>query len=637
MKILLISSALLLSVLLFSTNINAQERAYDFNNDPTKTNIYKDSIDFINALPPSKDKAYLMYKLTAHYFFKNSDSSIYYAKKVEDYTSKNDFKILQAANHFGLAQLYFMMKSNYALSLYYINLSKHEAEGNNFFDDQFKEDVESVTLACYAGLGNYSKVKPILKERATTAYFKTMHSKVVYNALGMLGESYNLIKDYDSAIKYSLEAIKFNRTAPKEMKWGYPYYIIADSYINKGAFSDALSYLYEGLVYIKQNNIEKDIAQTYTTFAKAHLGLHNTDSAVYYANLAYSLSTKITFTNGILNASELLYKIFDDSKNVDSSFKYLKITNKIKDELSDKSRVNEIENITLNEELREKQIQESAANRKKLIVGFSLFFIIAFTSLTIYNKQKQKSRLRKLEDNRKNNELKAARDLQESMLPKSLPVRSDLDIATFIRSSSEVGGDYYDFFTQDNGTIYSVCGDATGHGVTSGMMVSITKAGLNGIDAQSPAMTLTKLNNVVKKVDLGTLRMSLNIVEIAQDEVKLSSAAMPPIYLFKAKSSIVEEIMNSGLPLGGLRNEGFEQVSRSFQSGDVLIQLSDGLPEAPNAKGEMYDYDKLKGLIQATCHLSAQEIIDTLITSVDEWMEGQHNPDDITLIVTKKR
>jgi Serine phosphatase RsbU, regulator of sigma subunit len=118
----------------------------------------------------------------------------------------------------------------------------------------------------------------------------------------------------------------------------------------------------------------------------------------------------------------------------------------------------------------------------------------------LYAKRQQKERLRKIEDERKNKELQAARELQQSMLPKENPKRSDLDIATFIRSSTEVGGDYYDFFPQENGTLVSVCGDATGHGVTSGMMVSVTKAGLNGIDEVKPNKILKRLNNVVKKL-----------------------------------------------------------------------------------------------------------------------------------------
>jgi sigma-B regulation protein RsbU (phosphoserine phosphatase) len=168
-------------------------------------------------------------------------------------------------------------------------------------------------------------------------------------------------------------------------------------------------------------------------------------------------------------------------------------------------------------------------------------------------------------------------------------------------------------------------------------MVSVTKAGLKGIGGGNPSTILTKLNNVVKDVDLGTLRMSLNIVEIKAHELAISSAAMPPIYLFQAKTNNVVEFNNNGLPLGGLRGETFTEETIVFETGDVLIQLSDGLPEAPNLLGELYDYDRLKLLIQNSGHLSAQDIVNTLIASVDQWMEGKHNPDDITIVVTKKK
>ena len=54
----------------------------------------------------------------------------------------------------------------------------------------------------------------------------------------------------------------------------------------------------------------------------------------------------------------------------------------------------------------------------------------------------------------------------------------DLEIAAGIQTATEVGGDYYDFFPQRDNSIYVVVGDATGHGMTAGMMVSITKAWL---------------------------------------------------------------------------------------------------------------------------------------------------------------
>lgn len=622
---------------LISINGFSQEKFYNFVFDPITIDAFKDSINLVSKNPKNNDEAYLLFKCANYYFFKNADSSIYYDKLVENYAKTHDFKLMQVYNHIHLSQLYAMMKSNYSLSTYFVNLAKKERDEFNIKDPIIEIYIQLLLNLSYTGLGSFSKVKKQLDLQGPTIMKQTYVSNDLWNPVAMLAGSYKGIGEYDSAIKYGLMAVDYNRKAPKNKKYGYTYYIIADAYVYKKEYQKAIDYLIEGIPYLLQNNFPKDISQYYDVYANAHFGLNNYDSAIFYENIAFKMSNQQSYTNGILKTSELLSKIYEKINETDSAYKYLKISSEIKDLLSDKSKVNEIENINLNEELREKQKQEEDSNRKKLIIGFSLFFIIGFTSLTIYNRLKQKARVRQIEEDRKNNELKAARDLQISLLPKSSPNRSDLDIATFIRSSTEVGGDYYDFLPLDNGNVYSICGDATGHGVTSGMMVSITKAGLNGIDALEPNIILQKLNKVVKKVDLGTLRMSLNIVEIASNELKMSSAAMPPIYLYKANTNTVEEIMNSGLPLGGLKNESFEQLTRSFETGDVLIQLSDGLPEAPSKNGEMYDYDRLKALIQTACNQSSQEIINTLIQSVDLWMGGSHNPDDITLVVTKKK
>jgi len=627
---------LILLVFTFLSNQGfSQEKKYNFNfNDLTDS--FKDSIALIDNLPESKDKAYLYLKAASYYFFKNGDSAIYFCKKAEAYTKSNDFKLLQVNTHIYIAQIYVMLKSNYSLALYYSNLAKKE-------QDEFKLDAnigltaEDIELLCNQGLGSYSKVKKVLDKSSATIMETTYASKVLWNPVAMLAGSYNAIKEYDSAIKYGLMAVDYNRKAPQEKKYGFTYYILSDAYVHKKEYQEAINYLREGFPYLVKNNIFKDIAQAYDVYAQAFFGLKQYDSAIYFGNIAFKMANQLTYTTGILKTSELLSNIYEEKKQTDSAFKYLKISNEIKEELSDKSKVNEVENITLNEELRQKQKEEEESRRKKLIIGFTLFFIIGFSSYAIYNKQKQKERARKREEDRKNKELQAARDLQLSMLPKKVPQIANLDIASFIRSSTEVGGDYYDFFEHKGTALYSICGDATGHGVASGMMVSVTKAGLNGIDALPANTILHKLNNVVKNIDLGTLRMSLNIVQIKPTEFELSSAAMPPVYHYVAATNKVEEILIQGLPLGGLREEYFDSITRSFNAGDIIIQLSDGLPEAPNLTGEMYDYERLRLLIEDNGHKTAQGMIDALMASVDEWLQGQHNPDDITLVVIKKK
>ena len=194
------------------------------------------------------------------------------------------------------------------------------------------------------------------------------------------------------------------------------------------------------------------------------------------------------------------------------------------------------------------------------------------------------------------------------MIAKEIPDYSGMDIKAYMRTSTEVGGDYYDFFELEDGSFYVVCGDATGHGAQSGMMVSITKAGLAGIVSNSPDDILNRLNNVVRRVDTGRLRMSLSVCIFKENKLYISAAAMPPAYLYNGKNGTVEEIEIHNLPLGGLDNEKFDLVERDFNKGDVLVLLSDGLPEAPDPDGRLLDYPAVQECVEKHGHLGASPL-----------------------------
>ena len=623
---------ILVLIVLASQNAFSQEKKYNFD-FKFDNDLIKDSTSIILSMGETKDKSYHLYKLGSFYFFSNSDSTIYYLKLAEKIAQSLNFQEILPEIHADLANSYGMMKSNQSIALYYNTLSKQEFE--NLKVKQAYPDFN--IMMNYASMGSVTKTKKLLDKITPTVLAESYKSGDMISYVGMVGQIYNIINEQDSAIKYSLLALEFNQTLPVNKRWGYPYFVLAQIYLQKNEYQKSLNYIYSGTKYIMANGFEKDITQVYICAAKAHYGLKNVDSAIYYSKLSYNLGSKIFFNDGILNSSQLLFTIYNEQNKIDSSFKYLQISSALKDTLASKNKVNDIDNITLNESIREQEKENQEKQKNRLIIGFTLFFIIGFSGYTIYNKQKQKERARKREEDRKNKELQAARDLQLSMLPKKVPQIANLDIASFIRSSTEVGGDYYDFFEHKGSALYSICGDATGHGVASGMMVSVTKAGLNGIDALPANTILHKLNNVVKNIDLGTLRMSLNIVQIKPTEFELSSAAMPPVYHYVAATNKVEEILIKGLPLGGLKEEHFDNITRSFNTGDIIIQLSDGLPEAPNLTGEMYDYERLRLLIEDNGHKTAQGMIDALMASVDEWLQGQHNPDDITLVVIKKK
>ncbi len=264
----------------------------------------------------------------------------------------------------------------------------------------------------------------------------------------------------------------------------------------------------------------------------------------------------------------------------------------------------------------------------------SYVLLLAF-GFRSFGKYQAKKSLEQADNERRAGELEEAKKIQESMLPKVFPSSKQFDVSAGLVTSTEIGGDYYDFFENKN-SLYAVCGDATGHGTASGMMVSIIKSGLNGLPALSTNKVLYELNNIVKKIDLGTLKMSLNICEIKKDSIMLSSAAMPPIYLYNSKSKKTEEILIRGLPLGGLKNETFDIQKRKFNKGDVLVLLSDGLPEAENDAGELYDYERVIDLISKNASKSAEELKSKLIGEVDIWLKGGIPDDDVTIVVIKK-
>ena len=270
----------------------------------------------------------------------------------------------------------------------------------------------------------------------------------------------------------------------------------------------------------------------------------------------------------------------------------------------------------------------------------TIFAYLVYLGLLVYlfilfGKYQAKKSRGKAEDERRMAELEAAKDLQNRMLPKTLPKVEGLEIASYLQTSSEVGGDYYDFHPQPDGSLVAVCGDATGHGTAAGMLVSITKAGLIGLPLDEPNKMLYDLNRLVKKVDLGILRMSLNIVHFKKNKLKLSSAAMPPCYLYVAKTKKIEEIQISGLPLGGLYGATFDMEERSFSKGDIFVIASDGLPEAPNLKGEQLGYQAVEDCILASAEKSASELKDALVVLGSDWLAGQTTPDDITIVVIK--
>ncbi len=257
--------------------------------------------------------------------------------------------------------------------------------------------------------------------------------------------------------------------------------------------------------------------------------------------------------------------------------------------------------------------------------------------------EKEKARLREAEllakaleaeNERKAQELEEARKIQLSMLPKSLPSVTHLDIAVFMQTATEVGGDYYDFHLYEDGTLAAILGDATGHGVKAGVMVTAVKSMFisNSTVDKIPVM-FKHFSDSIKELNLEYMYMCLAVAKIKGYKMRLASAGIPPVIMYDKSADTVEYLTLKGLPLGTGVAYPYEEKEVDLSPGDTIVMMCDGFPELLNPHEEMFGYDDILTVFRRGAGSNSQAIIDEFKRSIDVWREGEAQRDDITFVV----
>ena len=245
-------------------------------------------------------------------------------------------------------------------------------------------------------------------------------------------------------------------------------------------------------------------------------------------------------------------------------------------------------------------------------------------------------RLLQAEDERKSKELEEARKLQISMLPSCLPEMNGMDICFDMRTATEVGGDYYDYHISEDGTLTMAIGDATGHGMKAGIMVSIIKSLFLSHAADMNIMNFfEKASQIIRQMKFKNLFMSLMVVKIKDGELTASSAGMPPILIYRKRTKSIDELVMKGMPLGAVEKFEYQTVETELEPGDVVLLMSDGLPELFNDQNEVLDYFRVKESFSEAVELPSNEIVGHLLLTGDKWRNRSKQNDDISLIAIK--
>ncbi len=238
-------------------------------------------------------------------------------------------------------------------------------------------------------------------------------------------------------------------------------------------------------------------------------------------------------------------------------------------------------------------------------------------------------------------ELEYAREIQLSMLPREAPRVGGLDMAALSLPATEVGGDYYDYFSLGDGRLAIVIGDVTGHGVASGLVLSGVRSSLNLLsdELERPAEVLNRLNRMLKRTSTPRMLMTLGVAVLdrARGEVTVASAGHPPPLLVRQRHGKVVEVGHGALPLGAMETATYASENAPIESGDTLLLYSDGLVEAVNASGREYGYPRLAELLlrAAADGCDARAIRDAILRDVWDYKGEVDQADDVTMVVVR--
>ncbi|MEE8261221.1 MAG: SpoIIE family protein phosphatase [Gammaproteobacteria bacterium] len=233
-------------------------------------------------------------------------------------------------------------------------------------------------------------------------------------------------------------------------------------------------------------------------------------------------------------------------------------------------------------------------------------------------------------------ELNAGKDIQNSMLPGSLPETDEITLFAQMNAAREVGGDFFDYFFISEDELYFCLGDVAGKGVASGLFMAMTKTLLKSraADDCQPASIMTRVNNELSADNPSCMFITvfLGILNTRSGELVYTNAGHNPPLVIR-NGGAVEKVGDVHGPIVGVIQEfAYKHSTLHLQQSDVLLVFSDGVTEAMNPADELYSDQRLESFVGEQGNIGPEELIIRVRQSVDEFADGAEQSDDITLL-----
>jgi sigma-B regulation protein RsbU (phosphoserine phosphatase) len=233
-------------------------------------------------------------------------------------------------------------------------------------------------------------------------------------------------------------------------------------------------------------------------------------------------------------------------------------------------------------------------------------------------------------------ELNVGRDIQQSMLPETVPAIAEISLCASMDAAREVGGDFYDYFMLSEDELCFCVGDVSGKGVGAALFMAMSKLLIKSraSDDRRPSRILSRVNSDLAKDNPQCMFVTvfLGVINLRTGEVIYTNAGHNSP-LIKRASGAVDTVPDRHGPVLGIEEEVEYGESRfQLEQPDVLLVFTDGITEALDHEDRLYSDERLLQTLAEIGELDPQSVLNGVRESVDLFAAGAEQADDITMI-----
>jgi serine phosphatase RsbU (regulator of sigma subunit) len=246
-----------------------------------------------------------------------------------------------------------------------------------------------------------------------------------------------------------------------------------------------------------------------------------------------------------------------------------------------------------------------------------------------------------IEKEKLEHELQLAREIQESILPRSLPQLGGFDFGARMAPARSVGGDCFDFIALGGDSLGIVVGDVSGKGIPAAIFMALARSLLRaeGSRAASPREALQNVNRHLFGMNEAEMFVTVlyGVLNRGTREFQFVRAGHEMPIVVDGRGEAVTLPPGRGQPLGVIPEPALDEQRLIMLPGSTLLIYTDGVTDALNPQGAFFGLERLQEAVRANRQASAQALCDRLLQAVIEHQGVAPQHDDVTLVAVQAR